>query len=383
MDAAKICKDLDTLISLIEDIPHRDPTPKPVYRIGTKRHRLYQPSLGSISLAITEGLQKNFKQVTVKVVKCPDLREWANLSAKGICGNTRLIDAGGVPYMFDPEMQATVNYCMQDLIHACDMKAGLVIGAGAADPKVIGKNGELVPNLKVPSGANHTHYAKMIDKGCMDADDARKSATSENAGNDVPVCRTYASDFCGCLCNLFVSDGHCNDSVLYIKAKSRIGKLNFTNCIRESLQNVKGCGGDKQIGMGGVIKVSQGRIKGHVMPDFMKECVDIMDPKQIAVDNWLHFYECGPNLVMMATLISGDPSKDNSMHLRVEHTHFYTLSKGVNEGGHYHYDTTPDEIEYEAYLNTAEFVYRVDDAFQYNINKAGDGGHKFDASLIK
>ena len=142
---------------------------------------------------------------------------------------------------------------------------------------------------------------------------------------------------------------------------------------------MNGIGGDKQIGMGGVVKVKRGKIRAHVMPDFMNEKLDIMDKQQMKkVDNWLHFYECGPNLVMMATLITGDPTKEKKMHLRVEHTHFYALEDGVNEGGHYHYDTTPDEIEYEAYFNTAERIYRIDDAFDY-----GQSDNTFDASLIK
>ena len=230
-----------------------------------------------------------------------------------------------------------------------------------------------MPNLKVPKSTNNTHFAKMISSNC---DHYPKD---ENNGNDTAVCRAYNDSSCGCLCNLFVSDGKCGDDVLYISAKIRKGKLNFTNCIRESLQNMNGIGGDKQIGMGGVIKVKRGKIKAHVMPDFMEEKLDIMDAEQMKkVDDWLHFYECGPNLVMMATLVSGDPTKEKNMHLRVEHTHFYTLNKGMNEGGHYHYDTTPDEIEYEGYFNTAQRIYRIDDAFEY---KQSD--NKFYASLIK
>ena len=40
------------------------------------------------------------------------------------------------------------------------------------------------------------------------------------------------------------------------------------------------------------------------------------------------------------------------LDLRVEHTHGYNLEKG--QGGHYHYDTTPEEVEYIGYFNLAE-----------------------------
>ena len=105
------------------------------WRTPTQRVRLFQPDLNALAPVLSDGLKKNFKSVSVEVVQCPDLREWGNLSAKGICGNTRLIDAGGVPFMFDPEMQSSVQYNITDLLAACDVKSGLAIGAGAADPK--------------------------------------------------------------------------------------------------------------------------------------------------------------------------------------------------------------------------------------------------------
>eukprot|EP01083_Nonionella_stella_P261734 890774_1 len=133
---------------------------QPQFRLPTKRARLFTPNLGNILPSIHEGLEANFENVSIEIVKCPDLREWADLSDKGICGNTRLVDAGGVPFMFDPQLQSTVQYDINDIIHACDMKNGLVIGAGAADPQVVGKNAELIANIKIPNGRNNTHYAK-------------------------------------------------------------------------------------------------------------------------------------------------------------------------------------------------------------------------------
>ena len=56
----------------------------------------------------------------------------------------------------------------------------------------------------------------------------------------------------------------------------------------------------------------------------------------------------------LSTCISTDPGLD----LRVEHTHGYSTVNG--EGGHYHIDTTPDEIQYEGYFCPAEFIYRLD-----------------------
>ncbi len=38
--------------------------------------------------------------------------------------------------------------------------------------------------------------------------------------------------------------------------------------------------------------------------------------------------------------------------------------KGTQDAGHYHFDVTPDEIEYECYFNTAEEVHRVNNIYK-------------------
>jgi len=99
------------------------------------------------------------------------------------------------------------------------------------------------------------------------------------------------------------------------------------------------------------------------MPDF---CDNKLVEGSKDVDNWLRYFEFGPNLLMLSCMITDDPSPEKNLHLRLEHTHFYTLNKHGHEGGHYHYDTTPDIIEYEGYFSLAQYIYRVEDAY-YNI----------------
>lgn len=65
-------------------------------------------------------------------------------------------------------------------------------------------------------------------------------------------------------------------------------------------------------------------------------------------------------MVCLSVLHSADPEK---LGLRMEHTHCFSTDK--DEGGHYHHDSLPDEnddeeIEYEAYFNTAKVLYRID-----------------------
>lgn len=56
----------------------------------------------------------------------------------------------------------------------------------------------------------------------------------------------------------------------------------------------------------------------------------------------------------LSTFISQDPGLD----LRVEHTHGYSIQN--QQGGHYHEDVTPTQVEYIGYFNFAEKVIRVD-----------------------
>ena len=43
----------------------------------------------------------------------------------------------------------------------------------------------------------------------------------------------------------------------------------------------------------------------------------------------------------------------------MEHTHCFTTD-GSNRGGHYHHDLEGEDVEYEAYFNTAKVIYRID-----------------------
>ena len=45
------------------------------------------------------------------------------------------------------------------------------------------------------------------------------------------------------------------------------------------------------------------------------------------------------------------------LDLRVEHTHCFSHH---GEGGHYHYDITPNDVEYHGYYNVAEQLIRID-----------------------
>jgi len=68
---------------------------------------------------------------------------------------------------------------------------------------------------------------------------------------------------------------------------------------------------------------------------------------------WLRYFEVAAPLTCLSVLVSSDTHDDA---LRVEHTHFFSTH---NDGGHYHFDTTPKEVHYEGYYNVASHLYRV------------------------
>ena len=45
------------------------------------------------------------------------------------------------------------------------------------------------------------------------------------------------------------------------------------------------------------------------------------------------------------------------LDLRIEHFHCFS---DHGEGGHYHYDVTPDDVQYTGFFNVAEKIYRID-----------------------
>ena len=146
------------------------------------------------------------------------------------------------------------------------------------------------------------------------------------------------------MANLFCCDGSPGD-VLKIVARTRIGKENFTAAIQKIL---KAEYGERTVSLGGVFLIRKGKAKLHVMPDFSKEPLD-----QEKTEEWLKFYECEAPLVCLSTFHSHDPG----LELRMEHTHCFSEH---GDGGHYHFDTTLENVEYEAYFNTAKIIYRVD-----------------------
>jgi len=295
---------------------------------------LHLPGLADVARVLQAGLAANFGTASVEVVDCPDLTTWG-LAAQGLGGATRLMDVGGVPYLMPTPIKDKI-YDMKDYPKLTNLeKGGFVIGAGAGPFPYINRNNEMMPNLCIKEDGSIIQKTKI--SRTFDED------LSLYKTMDLPESETRNT----LLGNLFISEGK-KGKVLKISCKNRTGPKNFVTCMRETLLANYG---EQAVGMGGVFKILSGKVKIHVMPDF-SPCPITSDEE---VNKWLKFFEVPTPFTVLSTLISRDPGLD----LRVEHSHGWGEAE-VSSGGHYHYDTTPEEVEYLGYYNLAEFIYRLD-----------------------
>lgn len=118
---------------------------------------------------LSNGLTANFKQVTVEVVDCPNLRAAPyHLVGKGLSGSTSLIDLGGVPYLL-PLVDRTRLYDLKTIckkINDDQNKDYFIMGAGAGPFPVYNSNIEGIYNLKSNADGvvNNNTYTARVDE---------------------------------------------------------------------------------------------------------------------------------------------------------------------------------------------------------------------------
>ncbi|XP_043574523.1 ester hydrolase C11orf54 homolog isoform X1 [Chiloscyllium plagiosum] len=300
-----------------------------------EKSAFHVPTLQELGQVLQGGLKKNFANVQVSVVDCPDLtQEPFTFAAAGICGKPRIADVGGVDYLL-PLPQTEKIYNLNVIANQVELPGGFILGAGAASFKAMGVNAELMPNVLTKGDGkpevNHSYSAKI--------DPATGGCVLEKYGE------TYKTCDCALLANLFISEGK-PGKVIEVRSSRRTGQSNFVSCMRETLEQHYG---DKSVGMGGTFLIQTGKAKLHVMPEFSPCPLNSNE----AVNNWLKFFDMSAPLISQSVFVSRDLGFD----LRLEHTHCFSHH---GEGGHYHYDTTPDNVEYLGYFVPAEYLYRID-----------------------
>ncbi|KAK1133178.1 hypothetical protein K0M31_014532 [Melipona bicolor] len=296
------------------------------------KRELHVPSLDEIKDVLKEGLVKNFANVEVEIVDCPDLtQEPFTLAASGLGGNSTLLEIGGPSFLL-PTVQKDKLYDIQQLLnHLQYKKDSFVIGAGAGPWPYLNSNCELIMNLIVSSS--------NVQNG------TRISSVNTANGNCVLQTLPDNETRLALLANLFVTEGK-PGKVLKVHAKTRTGNNDFIASMQKAIAQHYP---NNLVGLGGTFLMKNGKIKQHVMADFSKTPLNT----ETQLNNWLHFYNMSTPLIAVGTFVSSESDLD----LRVQHFHSFSHH---GEGGHYHIDTTPETIEYLGYFNLGTTLYRVD-----------------------
>ena len=311
-----------------------------------ERAKFNNPSLQIVAKALEKGLRSNYQDTKVEIIDCPNLKKW-DCPSEGISGNERIIDVGGEPYMHDKKYIGT-EFDYEEISKKIGSENSYALGAGSGAMSCLeGHCGELVINENLMTDESRSIIAQVgKNKECI----TKKYTTRKHGG----------------LGNIFFSDGKIG-KVIKILLKKRIGNQgSLPQAIRNSLIENITLKKNDHIAMGGVFRILKGGVKSHVQPDYDDIKHEYYDPKLMkCTKDFLQFYEpVGPNLQCYSVLWTGDPTGGN-LNLRDsgEHTHFHSY-KNKSEAGHYHFDVTPDDIEYECYFNLAYEVFRVNNIYK-------------------
>ncbi|KPJ00218.1 Ester hydrolase C11orf54-like [Papilio xuthus] len=305
-------------------------------KVPIQTKALYVPPLEEIADVLSRELRSNFETVEVSVVDCPDLTQPPfDLQAPGISGNATLVEIGGPPYLV-PLVQRDKVYDLAALLRHLRRDPALLVGAGAGPWPYIGVNCEGIINLRLQDGAvrQGTRVVSVQPVGAA-------KGSSGYLQRRLPDGETRTA----LLGNYLMSEGAAG-KVVRVVAKRRVGGDNFITAIRGALRARYG---ERGVGLGGAFVVREGRVKHHVMPDFSSAALCSDED----VDRWLHYFEMRAPIVHVGTLVTADLGLD----LRVQHFHGFSAH---GDGGHYHYDTTPDSVHYEGYFTPADTIVRVD-----------------------
>jgi len=292
---------------------------------------LQVPELQAISQCLQGALSKNFQRSSCRVVKCPNLTEkpWC-LAARGFGGRTKIADCGGPDNLNYIENNRS-EFHFDEVAKDCGISNAFLMGPAAGHYSITsGVNSELIANCNLAEKKNLSKSVIVTQDGGYKQSD-------------------YDANRIGPLANLLVTDGQEGQEVIEVRASVRTGKQNFVSCMKQALHDQFGGTGKLAVGMAGVFQIVTGKIKAHVMPDFLGK--DMLNQK--VVDDWLCFYEMRSPVTCLSVFVSSDT---NNLGLRLEHTHFYSEH---GDGGHYHYDTTPDDVEYFGFFTPCDTVFRL------------------------
>lgn len=283
---------------------------------------------------LENALKKDFAEVSVEVVDSPDLtQDPFYLASSGIFGDATIIEYGNDDYLI-PLVDKTKVYDLIPTIREIESykeKDFFACGAGAGPFEWKNQNCEGVYNMKVFQNGSIDNESRIV-----------KTTVTGIEVLKVPNNETRAA----LLGNIFLTEGKSGE-VLKVVVKRRIGEENFISSMRKGLTEYYSV--DEIVGIGGVFVMKKGTAHVHVMDDFSQTAINTDDD----LNNWLTFHQIQAPLIALGDFVS----QQTDFQLRFQHFHCFSMH---NQGGHYHYDVTPEIVEYEGYFNVARRIILID-----------------------
>ncbi|XP_033207937.1 ester hydrolase C11orf54 homolog [Belonocnema kinseyi] len=181
---------------------------------------LYVPELEELKAVLEEELAKNFAEVSVEVVDCPDLTKPPfTLGASGLGGNPEILDIGGPSVSVDG---ASESYTLNDIVSRSSGRTeGFMIGAAQGPEDYYLGLCEIVMNVVLNSPASYPGSFAALSNA--DNDDYYMERLP---GNDTGI--TYVG-------NVLLSEGE-PVKVVQVHVKKRIGNISaFPDNIQQIL----------------------------------------------------------------------------------------------------------------------------------------------------
>ncbi|KAG5348365.1 CK054 hydrolase, partial [Acromyrmex charruanus] len=310
---------------------------------------LYVPEQTELATALQNELSSDFEEVTVEWVDCPDLtQEPFNLAAPGLCGDTTLLDIGGVSNLFpfpteDKIFKSKIYF--KNILQKLDriQSDNLIIGGGQI--KQSNTLGELIMNASFSPAENEMTTVKNKSNFAY-IKTARKKFVLESLTDPNPYCNMYG--------NFFVSKG-LREQVLKVHVKHRTGR-DFIFSLQHAIKRFSKF--SQIIGFGGTFIVKNGKAIYHNIKNNWQ--IPIIEKKHVCHGIKYGKIQTSP-MVAFATFVSTDRHKNtyfNQWHVHV---------KSNTNGGYYH-ESEPNNsnTEYLGYFSLATKLYRINPAPAFN-----------------
>ncbi|XP_077275220.1 ester hydrolase C11orf54 homolog [Temnothorax americanus] len=306
-------------------------------------------------------LSTDFEEATVEWVDCPDLTQHPfYLTAPGLCGDTAILDIGGISNLFPcPKKEKIFKFenILQELNRT--QYDNFIIGGGLFTTQPTLHLYELIMNASFSPGTGGRMTVRNESRvAFLEATDITNTEQIklEFLTNTDPYCNIYG--------NFFVSKG-LREQVLKVRAKKRFGR-NFIDALQRAIGRFPYKTDSQLMGFGGTFVVKNGEALHHIIrndwtgqiktKEKIRNCIEYCNV-QTPVTGFATFVNADRHCVVnMSPANPGLKIKSEKVSLTRSRAHGYSNYGG----GYYHGNESNDDTEYLGYFSPATKLYRID-----------------------